>query len=404
MSRPSETNDVQVSDRRAAGSVLLVANYAPDVGFAWWLMENFWVQFAEQARRRALTPIIAYPEVGPLPETIVDAKIETVTLPFPGRGFGGLIKSLRFLRRRRVKCIYFTDRAFSSAKYALFRLLGVKLIINHDHTPGDRPAVQGLKRWLKAAWRRLPWINCDLQLCVSPLIKRRAIDNACVPEGRLAVVQNGIPPIECDGDRHYAHRQFDIPPGAAICISSGRANPYKRIDFVIEVARRCVVEQELENLYFLYCGDGPDMARLRTLAENGRLGSRFVFAGTRRDMRQLLCSSDFALHAARGEAFSLAIIEYMSAGLAVLVPDIPSVCQAIRHRENGLVYADGNAADAANQLAKLVADREYAARLADAASADARSCYALERMNGQFQGAVSEALQSLPALARRKSR
>ena len=397
MSRPIKIDAAQVSDSPAAGSVLLVANYAPDVGFAWWLMENFWVQFAELARRRALTPIIAYPEAGPLPETIVDAKIETVTLPFPGRGFGGLIALLRFLSHRRVKCIYLTDRAFSSPRYALFRLLGVKLIINHDHTPGDRPAAHGLKRWLKVAWRRLPWINCDLQLCVSPLIKRRAIENACIPEGRLAVAQNGIPPIECDGDRHYAHRQFDIPPGAAICISSGRANPYKRIDFVIEVARRCVVQQKLENLYFLYCGDGPDMARLRTLAENAGLGSRFVFAGTRRDMHQLLCSSDFALHAARGEAFSLAIIEYMSSGLAVLVPDIPTVCQAIRHRENGLVYADGNAGDAAIQLANLVADRGYAARLADAASADARSCYTLDRMNDQIRAVISDVLQSLSA-------
>ena len=45
-------------------TLLLVANYKPDVGYAWWLMENFWVQAAEIGRARGLAPLLVYPEPG----------------------------------------------------------------------------------------------------------------------------------------------------------------------------------------------------------------------------------------------------------------------------------------------------------------------------------------------------
>lgn len=390
MSRKSELE-------RSSGQprVLLVGNYSPDAGFAWWLMENFWVQFTEVARARGFEPLLVYPHEGPIPESIREADIPTLTLRFPGRGPRELWRAVRLIRSRRVRCIYLTDRDFWRPAYGLLRAAGARVIVNHDHTPGDRPPIRGVGGLVKAVLRRFRPATCDLQICVSPLIRERAIHNARIPSGRVVVVQNGIEPVECDGDRSYAHRAFGLPDDATICISAGRAHRYKRIDFMIEVARLCVVEHGLDDLFFLFCGDGPDMQRLQGLARDAGLEDRFLFGGYREDVPRLLCSADMAIHPSKGEAFSLAIVEYMSAGLPVVVPDLPSVSQAIQDGLTGLVYPDGHAEEAARGIIRLARDRAMRERLGKAASADARSRYSLESMNQRFRDVVGGVLDSI---------
>ena len=375
---------MSIQSPHSHGTLLMVGNYRPDAGFAWWLMERLWIQLASLGREHGLEPLIALPEAGPIPDTIRNANIETTIQPFPGRGFKAMLRAMRLVRNRRVRLIYFTDREYTSVTYLLFRVFGVRVILNHDHTPGDRPPIYGIKGALKAAWRRLPLLSCDRQICVAPIIQERAIQNARIPAHRTVVVQNGIEPVHCGENRTYAHREFGFPPDALICVNVGRANPYKRIDFFIEVARICIQERGLDPLYFLHCGDGPDLERLKGLAREAGIALRIVFAGRRSDIRKILCSATFALHPARGEAFSLAIVEYMSAGLVVLVPDIPSVCQAVEHDHDGLVFRDGNAQEAAGYIAAMVLNDERRHQLQAQAAHTARERYTLDGMNQQF--------------------
>ena len=57
-------------------NVMLVANYPPDVGYAWWLMENFWILIADVCSDKGLKCYLAYPTAGRAPETISKSSIE----------------------------------------------------------------------------------------------------------------------------------------------------------------------------------------------------------------------------------------------------------------------------------------------------------------------------------------
>jgi glycosyltransferase involved in cell wall biosynthesis len=379
----------------ARETLLMVGNYRPDEGFAWWLMEHFWVELAALGREQGLEPLIAYPTDGRIPGSIQDAKIETIIQPFTGRGAKDFFRAIRLVRSRRIRFIYLTDRAFTSVAYLVFRLLGVRVILNHDHTPGDRPPVGGIKGFLKATWHRLPLLSCDLQICVAPIIRERAIRNARIPPQRAVVVQNGIDPVTCDGDPSYAHQEFGFPLNAVICVNTGRAHPYKRVDFFIEVARICIQETKLDQLYFLHCGDGPDLARLQRMVSEAGIASRVFLAGRRTDIRQILCSATFALHPARGEAFSLAIVEYLSAGLVVLVPDLPSVRQAIRDGTDGIVFEDGNPHDAARHIENLLLDADRRHAMQAMAQQTVRERFTLQTMDQQFRTVVREQLEKM---------
>lgn len=376
-------------------TVLMVANYAPDVGFAWWLMENFWMQLSELSRQSGLQPLIAYPTSGVVPARIRDADIETIQQPIAGRGMAEFWHTILLVRARRVRMIYFTDRSFSSWRYAVLRLAGVSQILTHDHSPGDRPPVRGLKGAFKSAWRRLPWISADRQICVSPLMRRRAIENARIPEDRCVVVQNGIVPVACTGDRSYVHRKLGLSNDHRLCITVARAHTYKRIDFAVLVAQRCVRDLGRRDVSFVFCGDGPDLERLRLLVQQLDLQDYFHLAGRRNDVRAFLCAADIAIHPSRGEAFSLAVVEYMSAGLALIVPDIPSVSQTVEHGVTGVIYPDGDVDAAAEAVCRMLDDPARVAEMGRRSAQVVRARYSFTGMNNRFREIIREHLRAI---------
>src|SRR5690606_8656685 len=103
-------------------TLLLVANWDSDVGYAWWLMESFWAKLAE---RYAPTQriLLAYPKINTIPTSIAEAPLQTVEQPFglsaaPKR----ILSDLRFLRANKVQCIYLSDRPTWSLRYLLYRI------------------------------------------------------------------------------------------------------------------------------------------------------------------------------------------------------------------------------------------------------------------------------------------
>ncbi len=357
-------------------------------------MECFWLRFADLAAREGLDAFIAYPRPGPLPPLTCASGIQTVVVPVPGRGLGGLWGSLRLVRECRAEVMYFTDRPFFHGSYALYRLLGVRQIVVHDHIPGDYSASFGLVGWAKSILNRLPWFSADSQWCVSPLMAQRAVQAARVPAARIRIVQNGIgeaPPLPRKLD---LHREFDLPENAQVCVTVARASKNKRIDFLIEVAQRCR-GSGLDSVYFLHCGDGPELERLQEKARDSGVSERIRFAGRRADVAAILSSANFALHPSQGEAFSLAVLEYMRAELVLLVPDIPSVSQAVRHGDTGIVYPDANADAVARLLGELLASPERCRRLGKAARASVTEHYSATQMMAQFDSAVRSVLTKL---------
>ena len=93
-----------------------------------------------------------------------------------------------------------------------------------------------------------------------------------------------------------------------------------------------------------------------------------------------------------GEGFSLAIIEYMSAGLPVLVPDIESVSQAIAHDKTGFVYHRDEPESAALYLAELAKNENRRLTMGSEAKHVADSRYNLNQCTDSLIDAVGSIL------------
>lgn len=378
-----------------SGAVLLVANYPPGVGYAWWLMEDFWLQIATEMARQGRRCLLAYPRLSEEPsEALCGSSIEPVEVDFGDRSPEGRRELAELVRSYRISSIYLTDRPFLDWRYAWLRTLGVRRIVIHDHTPGDRPRIGGLKGAVKAAVIALPGITADRYIAVTEFVRRRMLSNARLPARKCFVVPNGIEPRGCDeDDRVWARGELGAEAGEVIVVLVGRAHRYKNIGFAIECASRMRDEHPELPASFVLIGDGPQLRELQAKAESAQLGTRFRFAGRRTDVRRLLCGCDIGFHPSFGEVgYSLSVLEFMDAGLPVVVSDRPSVCGSVRDGTTGRVYRAENPSSAIEALATLAGDIDKRQEMGRAARADLRDQYSSDKTQAAFKAYVAEYL------------
>ncbi len=371
------------------GNLLMVSNYPSDTAYAWWLMEHFWKTQAELFEQAGQKTFLAYPKITVLSKTIKNSPTIPVELTIPWHSKEKKRQIKEFIATNNIRCIYFTDQPYFSNQYAEMKLMGIKRIVVHDHTPGDRKAVSGIKGFLKLLKHSLPWYTADWVLCVSELMRQRNLTNIRIPKNKCIVVQNGIEHVTCNDNQYNSVRDtLGVGQNTRLVITTGRAHPYKRFDFIIECARSIRQNKPELDIVFMLVGDGPAMLELKNTVKRYNLEYNVRLLGLRNDVRNILCVSDIALHAALGEGFSLSIIEYMSAGLPVLVPDIPSVSQAIDHGGTGYIYPANDIAEVTNYIFELVNNEDLRKTMSNAARLKANAEFNLERCTSEFINAV----------------
>lgn len=346
------------------GNILLVANWNSDVGYAWWLMENFWVEISQHFSSCGKDSYLIYPKVTQIPEAISRSEINVSECDFRDHSPGNIIKLHKLIKDNNIKYIYLSDSPSYSLFYLLLRIWGVKKIVVHDHTPGERTIAKSWRKLAKKIIQAIPLYTADHFVAVTSYVYQRLISVSCIPERKCSVASNGIRPISLENiDFMYANKIFNIPEDKVIVITTGRASYYKGIDFFIECANELVNKQELHQLHFIFCGDGPDLDEFKSLVNKYKLEDNFTFAGKRSDIREILPSCDVGFHAAVGEVgYSLSILEYMSAGLVTAVPDRPSTSQSTTDMVNGILYIPDNLESATKAIKVIFSEKKKALR------------------------------------------
>ncbi|MFE5404450.1 glycosyltransferase [Streptomyces sp. NPDC056580] len=211
------------------------------------------------------------------------------------------------------------------------RLAGVRAVVATEHSLGDsqmegRPLTAGV-RALYLAGERLGRTT----VAVSPTVAER-LTRWGVPRPRIAVVPNGI---DLDGFRFDPERRrltrarLGLPDDAFVIGGIGRLTPGKRFDVLIGALARLPGDCRL-----LLVGGGPQEAALRRAAEESGVAGRVLFTGERPyvpdgspgpDLPALTSAMDVLAAPSPEEAFGLAVVEALAAGLPVRYASCPAL-------------------------------------------------------------------------------
>lgn len=211
------------------------------------------------------------------------------------------------------------------------RLAGVRAVVATEHSLGDTQmegrALSAGVRALYLASERLGRTTVAVSGPVADRLRRWG-----VPEPRIEVVPNGIDVVRFRFDpviRERTRRRLGLPEGAYVIGGVGRLTAGKRFDVLIGALAHLPGD-----CWLLLVGGGPEENVLRRAAQRAGVADRVLFTGERpyepdgtpgSDLPALTSAMDVLASPSPEEAFGLALVEGLAAGLPVLYASCPAI-------------------------------------------------------------------------------
>ncbi|MDJ0380507.1 glycosyltransferase [Streptomyces sp. G-G2] len=270
---------------------------------------------------------------GPVAEGLRADGVRVVNLGMRGnRDLGALPRMVKFIRRGEYDLVH--THLYRACVYGRLaaRIAGVGATVATEHSLGEaeiegRPLSGGV-RALYLASEKLGAAT----VAVSDTVAARLADWG-VPAARVHVVPNGIEAVRFRFDesvRRATRTRTGLPERAFVIGGVGRLVPGKRFDVLVRAVAA------LPGAHLLLAGDGPERAKLRALAAELGAQHRIHLLGERDPLGDsadgrtpgipaLLAAMDVFVSPSREEAFGLAVIEALAAGLPVLHVTCPAI-------------------------------------------------------------------------------
>lgn len=347
-------------------NLLIVGQFPPDVGYAWDTISEYFLALGQMFLSRGSRTIICYPEVEEVPGKFNSTGIEIIKFDcFTANG-----RALyQFIKKNSIRTMYLTDRPIFSSKYLICRLAGVKKIVIHDRTSGDRDAPGFFKKWAKKIINHYPLLSADIAIAISEFVRQRLIRVSCFPAWRTWKIWNGV---NIDNFRpekdDFVFHQYNIPLNKKIVFAYSRANKYKGIQTLIEAARRLIHEKKRNDLFFLYCGDGPDLWYFRDLIDSYGLSEKFLCPGKSKEISRILKGvSIVVVPSLWQEGFGLSVVEGMSSGKVVIASRVGGIVEIIDDGKDGYLFPPGDSHDLTAKILSVLDDEILQNRIGKAA-------------------------------------
>jgi glycosyltransferase involved in cell wall biosynthesis len=206
----------------------------------------------------------------------------------------------------------------------------------------------------------------DRVVTVSQEIKNIIQQRYRLKNSQIIVLKNGI----IFNNNLLPHlpfeREFPDGKGKLKIVAAGRLVPLKCFDTLIKAVGE-MVGQGFIDLVVLIMGDGKERFLLEKLISEMGVEKYVKLLGLRNDVVELMTESDIFVIPSSYEGLSIAMIEAMACGLAIVSSDAPGLRDYIRNGQNGLLFQVHNYKALAGSLLQLAHDEVLRASLAHAA-------------------------------------
>ncbi|MCC6484202.1 MAG: glycosyltransferase family 4 protein [Armatimonadetes bacterium] len=274
-------------------------------------------------------------------------------------------------------------------------------------------STNGYYAWLAAQALRLPLVATaqgELTMDAAHIYQRRTFMNAFLPRllcdadfvtgcseqtlaelrerrpprarGQWRVVYNGVTAADFESVTEFSHPRPYV-------LGIGRLVPQKGFD----VLMRAFSSADLAGIDLVIAGEGPEIERLRSLAQELGISERVLLFG-RADRTQaaaLFKGCHFFVLPSRHEPFGIVNLEAMAAGKAVVATRVGGVPEVVLDGETGLVVPREDEKALAGAMSKLANDEPLRERMGAAGRERAR-LFSWDTITEQYLEVYQEAL------------
>jgi glycosyltransferase involved in cell wall biosynthesis len=143
----------------------------------------------------------------------------------------------------------------------------------------------------------------------------------------------------------------------------GRLDQNKQVNLILGAFYE--VYRTNPDVKLLFIGDGPEKVNLQSKTLDLGISQNVIFAGRQKyqDIPELLNQSRIFIMASSFEGLPVAMIEALSCGLPVIVPDVGDISDIARHGYNGLLVIENKVTAYRDAIQTIVSDTAFYEKL-----------------------------------------
>lgn len=260
---------------------------------------------------------------------------------------------------------------------------GVPVILSALHSTGWPDCVGRLNRMLTSM--------TDGFIAVAAEHGRHMIEHERFPEEKVNVIPNGVDTYRFRSlpDSGLAVKtKLGIPPAAPVCGIVAALRPEKNHTLFLRAA--ALAAKQRPDAHFMVVGDGPERARLESVAIEAGIATTTHFVGSRADVPQVLSAFDVFALTSHNEANPVSILEAMACEIPVVSTRVGSVAESVAEGLTGHLVDPGDANALAAYWVKLFADPGAAKKFGAAGRAVVESNWSLDAMVKGYERLICE--------------
>lgn len=194
-------------------------------------------------------------------------------------------------------------------------------------------------------------------ICVSDDSKRQLISRG-VPLSKLVTVYNGI-------KSDYTNIRVEMSDEVVNIVSCSRIDAIKGLDILLNAL--AILRDKGLMFHYYMIGEGPELESLKALCLSLKLMEYVTFTGYQTNVAEWLNGADIFTITSYQENHSIAILEAMRAGKAIVATNVGGNGESIRDGFEGFLVSAGDKVMLANALEKQIKDKNLRIKLGDMA-------------------------------------
>jgi glycosyltransferase involved in cell wall biosynthesis len=202
-----------------------------------------------------------------------------------------------------------------------------------------------------------------------------------IPQEKISRINNGIDIRNFSGSPISLQKHETDHVSARVGVV-GRLAHEKGLQFFLKAAREILNEQPKTE--FLVVGDGPERAKLESIAHKLGMDKEVTFTGTRSDMPQVYASMDIFVLPSLNEGMPLALLEAMAAGKPVVATRVGAIPSLVIPGQTGLMVEPRDASALRDSILQLINDSKLRQKLGQAGQRTVSDRFSAETMASNY--------------------
>jgi glycosyltransferase involved in cell wall biosynthesis len=295
----------------------------------------------------------------------------------------GLFRLRDFLRREPYRIVHTHTSKGGFVGRLAAAMAGVPVVVHTVHgfafseqTPASTRRFYCMLEQIATRW-------CDRVVSVSEFHRQWALDLRICQPHQIIAIPNGV--ADCGGSpiADEMRRRMGVRDGELMLLSMARLASDKGLAYLIEAG--AILAASHRPCRIVIAGEGPERARLESLARELKVDHMVTFLGFRQDVAELLAACDMVVLPSLREGLSIALLEAMAAGKTIVATDIGSHREVAAQAEMAVLVPPADPKALSQAILKLAGDPAARLRLGAAARDLFERSYTEERMLNSYK-------------------